>query len=613
MQTRPLLYIVDQIQETTIYDKIKSTRREYVVQVAINAGIIDVKQYMTDSIYSSEILIRLIYNAEKIIEEFNLDFNRVIAAITYLSLFKRKTNTFIKVPDKKVAAILRTNKQICHKFLYFLSGILSVNPYKQVDNYSENYFEFTYDNKNNYFIYKFYFEDQFIKDIGLYFYKRQIQKFKFRISKVKKILKKYDQIPLSKLDKRKELYYYNTTCCEIEARNTFKKIVFGLSWWNTHLTENYYTPKALKQVRAACGQREDIYYVEAPLDLLSYVTGLTDYKIKARINTTISGMGILIQKHNYSYKNIENTSDIWSPVKKDIYNNYELLRHGKIKQESLTNEQYLASIQGFETTDTSYIINANYFNTTIGKFIMNNKNIFLYLLKDYYIDYLGNQKWKNKKEDNIKPFYKESRELLTKEQVQEILNSNLLKNIDLKNKELKKEVNKLINKDKIFGLPFIKPKRTRIYNYKSCMLKNKYHEIVKKTQAVRDPITDEVYTCNTIQFKDPIFCIKYIPKVIAQINNCNETCLNLEISEKDKKDLPANVDFITDCKTNYKQINNELGYWIKQLQLITEHVLQGFKKVGKALEKFLLEIKHNHLGTYFSSYSECEQFIMQII
>lgn len=616
-------------ENKNIYEKIKSTRRENIVQLAISEGLFEIKQYMLDSnIYESEILIRLIYNYEKIHEEFNLNLNRIITAITFLKLFKRNNTTFIRVPDKKLTAILKTNKRICHKFLHFLSGILSENTYQYVDNYSINNFEFNFDYKNEYYIYNLTIEDQFIIDIELYLYKKQLSRLNFSEAKIRRLCKKHKRRPLEKLAKRKELYFYNTTCCNIEARNNFKKIAFGLSWWNTELTEKYYTSEALKRVREASGLRQDIFYMEVPLDAITYATGLDGIKISSRINTTISGMGTLIQKHDSSYLNIEDKKELWSPVKKDIYENFKLLHHGTVLQESKNNEQYMASIQGFQTTSNSYIVDPEYFNTYIGRFILENKDIYLYILKDYYTNYYTtNEDRYLKRAKNKKLYCNEPRELLTQEQLTEILNSDLLKDIDLNDKELKRKVSKFLNKDKILALPLIKSKNERMYNYKSCMKKDKYKKIITKNQTTRDLYTNEIFTESIIQFKDPLYCIKYIPKVISKINTCSDENVTVNLPEyvtidsdetnnknKDNESLPNRLDsIIIETNTKYKKEYDELKYWLSQLKLITEHVLKGFSKIGKELEKFLLEIRRNKLGAYFKNYLDPNYKIAELM
>lgn len=598
---------------TNKWDKVSHAKRNVLIDTGLNEGLIELKCYMNDiDIYDSPIVETLLRDCKYINRDLGIDLNCALRAITYLYM-SYKNNLYLKLPDKKLAYILKTDKQKSHLFSERI-GYTMKDYFEVRFNFSKGYYEYKV-NKT-----QLEFDDCFITGMSKYLFYKYLNPINIKSKRMRKrieqIWKKYNFVEFKKLDKRKELYYENSLYGEVSSRECFKILFIGLSWYYTKLTEQFTTPEVLKNIREINGERQDIYYLENPIFILQEVTNLTGTELNKRINATVGGMGTLLYKHDLSYVNITNPEQEFNPVKMDEYQNLELVKHSKlckINGQIVKDEAYRASIQGFQTTSFSFIMKPEYFNTKLGKIILENKNIFLGILKKYFLkhrfgdtnyDYYNKIINEKKIKADILPI------ILSPEQITKLL-ENELKDIDIESKEIKDGIRKLVNKDKLFGLPIVKARKKRKYSYKDCMKKDKHNKIK----------TDET---KKIILKSPEACTYVLSRILNQISG-NDLKANYKINISygngkkvfDESTINNINDFLSINKQDeHKKELYNLGYNVNQFKLCREVILErfrrGFKGCIDELKRLLFCIKKFKIGECFIDCKEVKPYYKYI-
>ena len=569
-------------------------------------NLFTVKSYMSETnVKKSHILagiLRYQYFFTKAVD--SVEINDIMIAIAFLNnTLEHNKETYL--PDRKLSIILKTNRQNCHKILFKLQGLFpNIISIYQRDGILRIKIDKELLNA-----------DSLINQISEHLkskHTKRITKKEKKKALLKFKNKEINWDNLRKRELRNNLYYnngniYNKTI----ARICFKEIVLGISYWWTRYVIKYYLPDTLNNHYNEVGERQDIIYLYIPVDIISAITGLDEQEIRTRIYTTMHGMGGYLYKHNRSYFNITNENDNdFKPVKKEIYEDNTLLRRStmcseiKVTQKRLEEIQ-LAEIQKYPVTiGSSFIFDTKYLNTKIGRKIQENKNVYLYIIKKfltYHYDEVIRDNSDNK-------FYLPK---LTEEQQRAILEE--LSDINLKDYKLKKQADRLINKDKLSSLPKIEMREKRNFSYQDCLQKDEYGRFIKKSNLEKisnrydRKITDsgvEYYKRNadnildlcmsysqeeidaankdTIKTKEPIQCVYIIKKLIEQFNSASKY---------------------------------NLGYSLNQVKLGLNHLVTGFSLYNNTnkMVKFLKLIKSYSLGQYFIEYEEARPYLQFIL
>lgn len=255
-------------------------KQKPIITTSLNNGLFVKKQYMSDlSIFNSPILKTVLINKDYIHNILKLDINKVMNAICYVYMIS-KNDTLIRFPDKKIAqTILNSNRLDCYSLFNRLKIILP--EYITYFNKSNNSYYSIKVNKEK-------FEcDELIVEMSNYLYNKQLKSINLKSKRMKRkihnIWKKYDLMPINKIEKRHALYYNNDGIFHPKvARDSFKTITWGLTWYWSQICEKYIKPEDLLEWYKNHNRRTDIFYLELPILLLSDTLKMNDIDIRKK-------------------------------------------------------------------------------------------------------------------------------------------------------------------------------------------------------------------------------------------------------------------------------------------------------------------------------------------
>lgn len=524
--------ILKDIHEANFYN-------DELIDTAIFHKVFIPKKYMSDSsiysLYAAEIngktkdtsILRILIKNYRLLEvEAGISVNKALLGITYLTMISKDNSKYglkfdsQRLPDKKLSQIMQVDRGTCHRFIYFLANSLFKDHIKIEQNKINKYYTIFIDRN-------FFNADPLINELMDYVFPKHLSMVRFKSRKERnKYISNYKKqrlVKISSLKNSADFYYKHSLFEQRTSRNCFKQVMIGSMYYYSQITENIFVPEKLKEFRNKKGQREDLVYVNAPLVLLTSVTDLKGKEITKRLRSTVRGLGGEIYFHNLSYKNIENPEDEMEFLSYDEYSKKRLLKRGV--KDSISKEEYdLANIQGYKVDSCSFIMMQSYFNTANGRFILENKDLFLYIIKKYFVEQLNSNNFPKNEEEYFKLL--ENKEIITniirrplyKDEVENLLENSELKDIDLDNVELREAVAKLLNKDKLFSLPIVKAREEKAVGFSSCYLKD------ENGKAISTVNKDEFGKVTSVEYqlKHPMYCIYPALQVIKNLTDVHE-------------------------------------------------------------------------------------------